>query len=1039
MLGSIPRGLRVSLLTVAGALALMVLAGASSGGTTYIDGDWDIIGDDTTLADGTWYVNGTLRLFHCELILDNATLVLDDEDLGNLVVRVGSRLVSINSTIRGEGNGVHILVMEDAFFDNTTLYDPFHRSWASGIDHENGVLELRNCVLGYGETLIRSYSTLIVRDCEFLLYGTAISSTYDEHRGFVPNVLVEDSIFRGRPDLGRGLYAIGPAEMDVPCSLVVRNSRFHNGSHPIFIRDYMDNGVALFEGLEATNYSEGPRFDNVGSALTIHHNSWNSPLLERLDTPYRVIVVGDGAPTIHNETIVGGFIGMTLGGLHGVDSPQIDLWDMRVEADVTAFNFFHVILDVHRSTVRGGLYDFVVSESPYIRLLDCDHSYKGRIDSESGLLEEISVIQVSSITWYEGPSFVPENLAFVNDSGEELRVVEGGVPTRIELPTWRLTYNKEYLCERAYGRYMDGNETFETEPFVIRDPGGKELVFFDDFVPSIVVDKPEPREVIRGEEILVWGTFLEKGSGLGSIFVRVDEGEWLEASDVDGANWTIVIPILEDGVHNLSVQIIDRVGNTKVVTVDDVSTDSTCPSITVLRPSGLVNRTPVIFTFQTEAGASASVNGRSVKLNALGVGVIEVALSEGPNWIAIRVVDQLDNENYLSYPVELDTIPPEILVERPVEGEWIPSSLFEVAGRTEETAVVWIDGSKVDREEEDFWLLMERSDGEVEIQITASDLAGNHAMIELVVFVDTTPPWLLLDELPKNGMTTERSIVLIGNVNDLGPTRVLVNGWTVDVVGTRFQFELALVEGWNDVYLEVVDVAGNSRFQSFQVLCDSIRPELDIELRVGDARALPGAGRLLTSMLDGNLTLDLSEDCTVFVTGVETKWLEEGSHKLNVPFQPNRLNTIVVSAMDSAGNAAVRATFEVLTDNLPPALIIFRPGTGSVSDTPTILIEGQVEAGCQVYIKDEAIGPDTNGLFRANWDLVEGKNVIMVSASDRAGNQATAWVEVTYEAGLSFPFWYFGILGGVVVTALWYGYIKWSRGLKPILWWKGGR
>ena len=133
-----------------------------------------------------------------------------------------------------------------------------------------------------------------------------------------------------------------------------------------------------------------------------------------------------------------------------------------------------------------------------------------------------------------------------------------------------------------------------------------------------------------------------------------------------------------------------------------------------------------------------------------------------------------------------------------------------------------------------FFLIFDEDDGRVDLQVVASDLAGNKAIIELSVYIDPTPPWILLEELPENGITRRQDLTLVGNVEDMGPTRVLVNGWRVDLIGSRFQYEHPLEEGWNDICIEVVDAAGNSRSQSFQVLRD-LHVLLEPPLRIGRA------------------------------------------------------------------------------------------------------------------------------------------------------------------------------------------------------------
>ena len=65
-----------------------------------------------------------------------------------------------------------------------------------------------------------------------------------------------------------------------------------------------------------------------------------------------------------------------------------------------------------------------------------------------------------------------------------------------------------------------------------------------------------------------------------------------------------------------------------------------------------------------------------------------LTLSEGFTTVHIRAVDLAGNENRTIYSIELDIVPPTIVVHSPEEDSYVPTRELVVSGATEPTALV---------------------------------------------------------------------------------------------------------------------------------------------------------------------------------------------------------------------------------------------------------------------------------------------------------------------------------------------------------------
>lgn len=115
--------------------------------------------------------------------------------------------------------------------------------------------------------------------------------------------------------------------------------------------------------------------------------------------------------------------------------------------------------------------------------------------------------------------------------------------------------------------------------------------------------------------------------------------------------------------------------------------------------------------------------------------------------------------------------------------------------------------------------------------------------------------------------------------------------------------------------------------------------------------------------------------------------LSDGSH------------TVTIDVQDNDGNVATTASRSFIVDTVPPELSITNPADNIWQNTLALIVSGhtndETSSPVTVTIKlngvdQGSITVDGNGNFSKTLTLVEGENVIIVTATDRAGKSSSA-------------------------------------------------
>ena len=107
-------------------------------------------------------------------------------------------------------------------------------------------------------------------------------------------------------------------------------------------------------------------------------------------------------------------------------------------------------------------------------------------------------------------------------------------------------------------------------------------------------------------------------------------------------------------------------------------------------------------------------------------------------------------------------------------------------------------------------------------------------------------------------------------------------------------------------------------------------------------------------------------------------------------------NLVEVRAWDIAGNPSPVVAVTLTHDPSPPTLILTGPRDGSATSRPTVLVTGTTEPGATLSANGILVAVAPDGSFSFPLALLEGENILTVTARDPAGNEISRVIRVAY-------------------------------------------
>ncbi|NOQ53950.1 MAG: hypothetical protein GQ558_05030 [Thermoplasmata archaeon] len=268
-------------------------------------------------------------------------------------------------------------------------------------------------------------------------------------------------------------------------------------------------------------------------------------------------------------------------------------------------------------------------------------------------------------------------------------------------------------------------------------------------------------------------------------------------------------------------------------------------------------------------------------------------------------MDKAGNHLYLERQVILDSDPPWVLITSPQPGVTFAHPEITVEGTTEATARLFLNDEDVTLQNGYFQRMVLGLEGMNTIVLRIIDVAGNVYEESIIVYVDTEPPFIEITN-PRAEITTVNTprITLEGSVFHDGVVTadsVVLNGVVyplTDPTAGTFSIPLYLIEGKNEIIVEVVDGVGNMATQTMEVWLDTTPPSLVLEI---EPTSLTGG--LMTSPAPVvNITGHTEAGSVVYVNDILLTVDEKGAFQLLYQLLSKEETSIISSSTDPAGN-----------------------------------------------------------------------------------------------------------------------------------------
>ncbi len=456
--------------------------------------------------------------------------------------------------------------------------------------------------------------------------------------------------------------------------------------------------------------------------------------------------------------------------------------------------------------------------------------------------------------------------------------------------------------------------------------------------------------------------------------------------------------VTAEGDHRLLARLRDTLGRDAESSVSFriVADGGEAPHVAIVSPAAgaIVGASPIDVTVAAGTAVSVDVNGIPASPSGGTFLARGVPLGEGTKALVATGRDSQGRVGTARSTVVLDTVPPAIeLFESGldlVDGRLFARTVVPVVSIVEAhpgTTTVTLDGgtfaSGTPVSGEGAHLLL----------VAAQDRAGNRSTRSVRFTVDTTPPALAITQPAPGDVVGSLPAALSGRCGDA--VRVSSAGMDVTPVNGTFTFPAwPFVEGRTTVLVTAVDAAGNEARATAGYLVDVAAPVLSISTPAEGAILGPGPIFVRGTAADATLR-------EVTVGGQQASLGRDGEFVAGPFARPDGANSFTATARDAAGRTT-DATVHVTVDTVPPVISVRVASTGALLAPGALLSAPPV---LEIRVTDTT-SPDrirvvvqVDGASYGGGPVTgEGAHHVDVTATDRAGNVATATVPFTLDS-----------------------------------------
>ncbi len=993
---------------------------------TVINGDVTI-DHDVSWADDTYEVHGNVTVLGGHTLrLSRAILEIvgTGEGTHRLEVMAGAELIADNSTIRGApyAIGVEFAGMVSMF---TCTLEELYVSNVTPAINVTGVLHMESCLVWKvrNDTAIRVTGTLEAISCQIMDLGE-VAIIFEDPSGprdsYLRDCLIRAPTSSTLDTFGVLISWTETTTQDV--SLNVTDCRIYHFTHSI--QGQINTSTATLDVL-------GTKFMNCGNGVVVSGHmatvSVVDCVMDGSGNGLQVHVVEPTLPSISLTTRNLAFDGFTTGvhirgPAHGFKPLLRNITVVNSGRGVYAHGSTVLVED---SSVTECGVCFYVEYGGRIEVRRTEHEHRSGAFTpgpESAVVA-FTVINITSCRWENAQPITEGFLFLIGNDNVELDRVDLADPRPLEVVAWSITKYNDLGRLWIIPEYRtDGHEFKAAANISIYNLSTQQVELVDHQPPVISGVEPEDGTWLASSDVTVLGRLEENGSGLAFLAVRIREGVEIEPVIGYDGWWTVTFEDVPDGHLTIEVIARDNSGGTTTATIEDVTVDTTRPTIDLDGGDDmLVITIDIAITGRTEPISEVHVwemdvppdhpYNCNVTIMADGDGNFNatVCLGDGLHRMSITSTDRAGNVGQRTFTVAMDPTPPRLEISSPEDEAWVNVTELDFSGFTGDGVGPsswisgWIDGEEwfVERDEVGiFTVMVELTEGMNEIVFKVVDEAGNMVTLQVTVHVDTTPPLINVVE-PKElrFFTTETKIDLQGDVREGSLHELTLNWMPLDLISGIFTAALTIREGENVFVISAVDRAGNSAEVTIVILRDLMPPDFTYETAFPDGQTLDVDGTLFATYTGSGtpqleFTFQVSEASTVTASEGRGQVEGEGNLTLTIDLEEGG-NVITFSVVDEAGNAAAPVTYRIVLDTTPPEIRVDAPRGDVRTKDRNYRIRGKVEEGSTLVMNGNRVPVNPDGTFNVQVDLVVGENSFQLVATDKVGLKSDQNVTLT--------------------------------------------
>jgi len=457
-----------------------------------------------------------------------------------------------------------------------------------------------------------------------------------------------------------------------------------------------------------------------------------------------------------------------------------------------------------------------------------------------------------------------------------------------------------------------------------------------------------------------------------------------------GNNGSFSTPVtLTEGLNTVTLIASDAAGNNTTIS-RSVILDSEAPAVDLISPvdSTITNLSSIIVSGKiTDANFSLlTIGGNAVTVSADGSFSTTVNLVEGLNSVVLTAKDKAGNTTTVSRSLIRDSQAPIVTITSPNDSLITKLQSIKVNGTIVDAnfASLKINNTSITIDSTGaFSSQLNLNEGVNTISLIASDKAGNSTTMTRLAILDTQPPTVHLTSPVDSLITKQQNIDVSGTCVDSSAVTLIINGNSVPIgVGGAFSYQSPTIEGKNSITVVAADAAGNSTTISRLVIRDSQPPVVTLQSPMDS---------LVTNQASITVSGKVSDSTQVQLTvnGQTLSANSDGTFSTTINLIEGK-NAATLIATDAAGNQTTISRV-IIRDTQAPVVTLQAPIDSLITNQTSITVSGKVSdsTNVQLTVNGQSLSANPDGTFSTIINLVEGKNIITISATDAAGNQTT--------------------------------------------------